>query len=98
MIAGIKEGRYMPAFVSRQNNRRDVSGTAHYSHSEIPADIPQPEKKDAPAAAKLSPKELLSSLSGSLDPDRLLIAAVLILLSKEGADTELILALAYILL
>lgn len=62
-----------------------------------PADIREPERKDEPK------KNILSGLlgdifGGGLDSDKLLIAALLILMIKEGADIKLILALGYILL
>ena len=41
---------------------------------------------------------LLSEITGSLDGDKLLIAALLLLLMREGGDIRLILALGYILL
>ena len=49
-------------------------------------------RKNAPSAG------LLSDISGSLDGDRMLIAALLLMLLREGGDMRLILALAYILL
>ena len=49
-----------------------------------------------------SPAGILASLAGDIpglnDPDKLLIAVLLLLLIREGADIKLILALGYILL
>ena len=43
-------------------------------------------------------KMLDDIIDGSLDADKLLIAALLILMLHEGADIKLILALGYILI
>ncbi len=72
------------------------SRAAHYTQGGDRADrAPQPEK--APASQTAS-GGLLSEITGSLDGDRLLIGALLLLMLKEGRDMRLILALGYILL
>ncbi len=99
----------MPAQNSRHWNmerRRNGSIPADYKpnadippvNAPLPDDVPADAAPHTAETNRNSPADILRSLSGSLDADRLLIAAMLILLSKEGADTALILALAYILL
>ncbi len=76
---------------SRENGQQ--SHSFHYSQGGSPADIP----KQPTSAGNASPLGMLSELAGGLDADKLLIAALLLLLIKDGGDKRLILALAYIL-
>ncbi len=79
------------------------SRAAHYSQGGSPADRPsekpgnKPESKPCSAPSPQSGPLDMSSLLGRLDSDSLLIAALLVLLMKEGCDKRLILALGYIL-
>ncbi len=71
------------------------SRAAHYTQGGDRADKPiQPEIPPQPQSSG----GLLSEITGSLDGDRLLIGALLLLMLKEGRDMRLILALGYILL
>jgi len=70
------------------------SHSFHYSQGGSPADIPENKPSSSGAGSPLS---MLSELAGGLDSDKLLIAALLLLLMKEGGDKRLILALGYIL-
>lgn len=65
-----------------------------------PAGIPRAEDGGSSSRPK---QDILSGIlgdifGGGLDSDKLLIAALLILMIKEGADIKLILALGYILI
>ncbi|MBR4626181.1 MAG: hypothetical protein IKO47_00495 [Ruminococcus sp.] len=95
----------MPELYSRRTNGRgrqeseSESGVkncaSHYSQGGSPADIPSGGQTSKPSAA--SPAAILSELAGGLDGDKLLIAALLLLLLREGGDKRLVLALGYIL-
>ena len=76
---------------SRENEVQ--SHSSHYSQGGSPADIP----KQPSSSGAASPLALLSELAGHPDADKLLIAALLLLLIKDGGDKRLILALGYIL-
>lgn len=57
---------------------------------------PAPERNASPSPAKL-PAELRNLLQG-WDSERLALLGLLYILYKDGADTKLLLAIAYILL
>lgn len=90
---------------SQEMHRRSVVNASHYSEGssidEPPVQI-SPES-DVPDSDKMKnqPNHLNGLLDGifggNLDTDKLLIAAILLLLIKEGADKKLIIALGYIL-
>lgn len=72
----------------------------------IAADIPPNEDKRCENKAKSSQSPTVSSLKsilddlldGGIDSDKLLVAVLMYLLIKEGADIKLIIALGYILM
>ena len=81
-------------------NTASRSFPSHYSQG-----LQQPEETDMPAAKAENTGrggavyDPFADIFGKkLDPDRLLIAALLLILVKEGADMKLILALGYILM
>ena len=74
-------------------SRGDPFRSAHFTMNSLP-DLP-PERTETEEAAG----GLRGMLPGRLlDRDTLLIAAVLLLLLREGGDKRLIMALAYIML
>ena len=74
-------------------SRGDPFRSAHFTMNSLP-DLP-PERPETEEAAS----GLRGMLPGRLlDRDTLLIAAVLLLLLREGGDKRLIMALAYIML
>lgn len=80
---------------------RGLSGsravTSHYSQGESRSDMPPTVKASAQGSGiKISP--FSDILGKKFDADQLLIAALLLILVKEGADMKLILALGYILM
>lgn len=90
---------------SQEMHRRSVVNSAHYSQrsniDEPPAQI-SPESDVSDTGKTTNPTNQLNGLldgifGGNIDSDKLLIAAILLLLIKEGADKKLILALGYIL-
>lgn len=81
-------------------------GTGRNTAADLPPDIC---KKETPESETESPNDkntkrhLFDSLideflDGGIDSDKLLIAALLYMLIKEGADIKLIIALGYILM
>ncbi|MBO4878473.1 MAG: hypothetical protein J5501_10735 [Ruminococcus sp.] len=76
-------------------SRGDPHRSAHFTMSSLPDLPPEPSQtgERTPAGAF---KELLSGKI--IDRDTLLIAAVLLLMLREGGDRRLIMALAYIML
>lgn len=58
----------------------------------------QPQPKPPDCIPTKNGSGILAELLGSVDKDTLLIAAMLILLMKEGGDKRLIIALGYILM
>lgn len=86
---------------SNEMHRRSAVSSSHYSGGETKDVPPLPEiNADTPdndSSKKLS--DLLGGLlSDGLDADKLLIAAVLLLLLHEGGDKKLLIALGYILM
>ena len=77
---------------SQEMHSRAANFTKDYNRADYPA------TQSAPPVSKTSAGNLLSDITGSLDGDRLLIGALLLLMLKEGKDMRLILALGYILL
>ena len=74
-------------------------------HRDIAADLPPDDKRCKQsdfaknASLDLEQKNFFDELfEGCIDSDKLLIAALLYLLIKEGADIKLMIALGYILL
>ncbi len=102
--------RQDPVMRTRQLQRR----TNGASYQNIPTDIPQnkpqplPLNDNPPCSEHIAKQEdsgdkhqggfLEELIGGGLDSEKLLIAALIFLLLKEGADMKLILALGYILL
>jgi len=68
------------------------------TYADHPAEQPSAGIKQENTPKGKSPADLFGEIAGSLDADKLLIAALLLLLMKEGGDKRLILALGYILL
>lgn len=82
-----------------------------YTESDIPPDMMdvcdsaadeektvQPQAKPPDSIHMKNKSGILEEVLGSIDKDTLLIAAMLILLMKEGGDKRLIIALGYILM
>lgn len=82
-----------------------------YTESDIPPDASdicdsaaddektvQPEPKPPDRIRFKNKSGILEELLGSIDKDTLLIAAMLVLLMKDGGDKRLIIALGYILM
>jgi len=96
----------MAGFDRRQVNRmrqeairrsKEMYSRAGLNTPKTEENLSQSPQLPGPAKDKLS--GLIDELfGGSLDGDKLLIAALLLLLIREGADIKLILALGYILL
>ena len=95
-----RRGSYQP---------RQLAGRANSDIPPAPKPLPEPEQPapeppkigKAPAGSAPQPNSsaLLGNLMpGSIDSDTLLIAALLLILMKEGGDIKLVLALGYILL
>ena len=86
---------------SNEMHRRSAVSSSHYSGDEV-RDIPPLPDVPADAPANENSKQLSDLLSGllsdGLDADKLLIAAVLLLLLYEGGDKKLLIALGYILM
>ena len=72
------------------------SRAANFTKDDNRADYP--EIQPVQPVSKPSAGSFISDITGSLDGDRLLIGALLLLMLKEGKDMRLILALGYILL
>ncbi len=84
---------HQPPVPASSHHRMDLPPDPEPALHSCPKASPEPEKKNNPANA-LS----LQGILAGLDRDTLLILALLLLLSKEGADHKLLLALAYIIL
>ncbi|MCR5600198.1 MAG: hypothetical protein K6G33_05590 [Ruminococcus sp.] len=91
------------------NCRRNDSARLYQSRiRKAAADLPPDHKEECCAreeriSRKMHKSELLDRLfeeflDGGMDSDKLLIAALLYMLIKEGADIKLIIALGYILM
>ncbi|HAE51942.1 MAG: hypothetical protein J6I55_08790 [Ruminococcus sp.] len=84
----------------RDDIENDCTPYGKYSHSEetkridLPPVMPQEEKRDFKGISGI----LNKILSDGKDPDKLLIAAIILMLIREGADKKLIIALGYIML
>ena len=80
--------------------------TGHNTAVDLPPDICQKEKsehfseqhEDKNAKSRIFDSLIDEFLDGGIDSDKLLIAAILYMLIKEGADIKLIIALGYILM
>lgn len=97
---------------SQEMYRRSSVNSTHYSQGQaeeqknnsLPVKEKSNESANYPAVRENSSEKkditsLIKSIIGEkLDSDKLLIAALMIILIKEGADMKLILALGYILL
>lgn len=84
---------------SQEMYSRSAVNSSHYSEDKRedtapPAENKSPEKKQS--GMQLN-KFLEDFFGDSIDADKLLIAALIWLLIKEGADKKLIIALGYIL-
>jgi len=86
--------------------QRQLSGGAKSDIPPVSESVPQPEKtefaEEKQSVGRVAPPNI-SALLGKLmpngiDSDTLLIAALLLMLLKEGGDIKLVLALGYILL
>ena len=92
----------MPAYNSRRygDNRQDMLSRPQKAGSF--ADYPEEQTASGPegknGVKERTPADIFSDIAGNIDADKLLIAALLLLLMKEGGDMRLILALGYILL
>ena len=84
----------------RDDNENDCMPYRRYTHSEeadradLPPVQPQEKKTDLRGISEI----LNKILEGGKDPDKLLIAAIILMLIREGADKKLIIALGYIML
>ena len=98
--------RGQPGGMNRRNmyNRSAVS-SSHYSQNSREDKAPEtseksdekPDEKNIEKPMENQISRLAEQISGSaLDTDKLLVAALILLLLKEGADPKLILALGYI--
>jgi hypothetical protein len=96
-------------FSYKKKDRRCVNlyhCKGHNAAADLPPDIrecdaPPPEKQKS--ESKIEKSALFSNLideflDGGIDSDKLLVAVILYLLVKEGADIKLIIALGYILM
>lgn len=92
----------MPISDSRQINkmREDAIRRSREMHSRaVQNDAPPPEITIDPSAPPKKDADIISSLLGGIhELDRLLTAALMLLLLHEGADKKLLLALGYIFL
>ena len=92
----------MPAYNSRRYGDMKQEALSRPQKDKAYADYPseQPcsgsDEETVPRAK--TPADIFGDIAGSLDADKLLIAALLLLLMREGGDMRLILALGYILL
>lgn len=88
----------------RREDRRLYGGVHRASAADLPPKIACGNTCEAPAEAeKPKEKKLFEGLideffEGGIDSDKLLIAALLYILIKEGADIKLVIALGYILM
>lgn len=85
----------------RNTYSRSAVSSSHYSQNshedKIPDIIEANEEKPAAKRTENQLVRLAEEIFGSsLDTDKILVAALILLLLKEGADPELILALGYI--
>ena len=86
---------------SRNTHSRSAVSSSHYSQNshedKVPDIIEADEEKSAAKRTENQLARLAEEIFGSaLDTDKLLVAALILLLLKEGADPKLILALGYI--
>ncbi len=83
---------------SQEMHRRAGRNYSHYSQGGMKGDMPPlPESTASKPSDPVS--GIIADIFGSpADSDKLLIAALLLLLIREGGDIRLILALGYILL
>lgn len=87
---------------SRRNmHSRSAVSSSHYSQNiredKAPEKVRIVEEKTAAQPTENQLSRLAEEIFGSsLDTDKLLVAALILLLLKEGADPKLILALGYI--
>ncbi len=87
----------------RNSDDRSTVSSARFSHGnyedKAPDNVKNPEEKNSAKRAENQLARLAEELFGSpADTDKLLVAALVLLLLKEGADPKLILALGYIFL
>lgn len=89
---------------SNEMHRRSAVSSSHYTGGGEARDIPSdaevlPEKTAEEPKKNDGLSELLKGLlTDGLDADKLLTAAVLLLLLHEGGDKKLLIALGYILM
>ena len=81
----------------------DGINICHGSHHRAAVDIPPLPENETEESASGTKKSIFDDIAneffgGSIDSDKLLIALIIYMLIKEGADIKLILALGYILL
>lgn len=89
---------------SKEMHRKSAVSSSHYTGGGDARDVPadsevMPGKESADLRKNDSLNEMLKGLlSEGIDADKLLIAAVLLLLLHEGGDRKLLIALGYILM
>lgn len=92
----------MPAYNSRRNGNSGQEQLMRPQAARSYADYPAGQSVSAADAGTVQSgkgqSDLLNDIISGLDADKLLIAALLLLLMREGGDMRLILALGYILL
>ncbi len=87
----------------RNADHRSTVSFSHFLHGshedKAPENVRDAEEKNSAQKAENQLARLAEELFGSpVDTDKLLVAALILLLLKEGADPKLILALGYIFL